>query len=148
MDTGGGNLGEAGIVLPDGGSLTDESGTGSVTPPDTVAAKCAGIKSATALSETQIGVTWEAATDDKTAQGTIAYRIYVAEVAGGQIFTSPVVTAPAGATGATIASLHAFKQYFIVVRSVDGSGNETGNVGGDDGANTNPVHRRHDTRRG
>jgi hypothetical protein len=118
---------EAGAVLPEGG-ISDESGTGPSTPPDTTPPTFAGIKSATALGETQVGIAWDPATDDKTAQGTIAYRVYVADKASGEVFTTPVLTAPAGATGATVSALHPFKQYYFVVRAVDGAGNEDKNT--------------------
>ncbi len=126
--TGGDDSFDAGLPSFDAGGTSEDAGAPDTGPADKTPPTFAGIKSATALSETQVGVTWEPATDDHTAQGTIAYRIYVGSAAGGETFTAPVVVAPAGATGATIAGLHAFQKYFFVVRAVDSSGNEDANV--------------------
>lgn len=131
----GGDLSDADTSVLEGGSTSDggavdESGIGSPdgAPLDTAAPTFAGVKTATALGESQIAVTWDPATDDHTPQGTIAYRIYLGETAGGEALTTPVVTAPAGATSATLSALHAHKAYFIIVRAVDAAGNEDKNV--------------------
>ncbi len=96
-------------------------------PPDTTPPTFAGATSATALGQTQIAVAWSAATDNIAPQGSIAYRVYLGTSAGGESFTAPVVTSPAGATGTVITGLNAWTTYFIVVHAVDLAGNEDDN---------------------
>jgi len=117
----GGGSGGPGL---DAGSDSGAEATG---PGDTEPPTFAGARSATALSETQISVAWDPAKDNETPQASIVYRTYVGLTPGGENFASPFLTSPAGATGATLASLHAWTNYFIVVRAVDASGNEDSN---------------------
>ncbi len=127
-DTGGGGIALTEAGTGSDGGLGDESGTGTGGPVDKVAPQFAGVESVTAIDQSQIAVTWKPATDDVTQQGTIAYRVYIGGSAGGESFAAPILTAPAGATGATIPSLKAGTPYFIVVRAVDGAGNEDANT--------------------
>jgi hypothetical protein len=110
-----------------GGSPFDGGASGVEGGADTQAPTFAGAKSAKALGETQIAVTWDPATDPRTPQASIVYRVYVGLTSGGENFASPMLASPAGATGATLAGLHAYTSYFIVVRAVDEAGNEDSN---------------------
>jgi hypothetical protein len=122
--------GDAGLedaMAPGDGGVSDGSGA-SGAPKDTVPPTFAGAATAAAISETQIAVTWKPATDDHTPQGTIAYRVYVGTSKGGEVYTTPFLTTPSGATGATLTALHAATPYWIVVRAVDAAGNEDANT--------------------
>lgn len=88
----------------------------------------AGLKTATATSETEIALTWDAAADDLTGAAKIAYRVYVATSDGGQDFKASWATTPAGAVNTTISGLLPGTRYWVVVRAVDESGNEDGNT--------------------
>jgi hypothetical protein len=87
-----------------------------------------GITSATDVDDTHVGVAWNPATDPATPAGSIAYRVYAGVIAGGEDFTHPLVTTPAGATGATVAGLLAATTYYFVVRAVDAQGFEDTNT--------------------
>lgn len=130
---GGGGGGTAG-ANPDGssgsgggGGTSGDGGSGDTTPPT-----FAGAESAAAVGETQIAVTWKAASDDVTPEAKIAYRVYLATSAGGQDFANPWMTAPAGATSAVVSGLDAATHYSFVVRAVDEAGNEDTNTKGVD----------------
>ncbi|HEY2512012.1 MAG TPA: hypothetical protein VGI39_14190, partial [Polyangiaceae bacterium] len=81
----------------DGGTGMPDATLNDAPPPDTMAPMFAGATSATALGQAQVAVTWAPATDDVTAQASIAYRVYLGTSAGGENFMAPVVTSPAGA---------------------------------------------------
>lgn len=88
----------------------------------------AGIKTATATSETEMALTWDPASDDLTGAARIAYRVYVATSDGGQNFKTSWATTPAGAVNTTISGLLPGTRYWVVVRAVDESGNEDANT--------------------
>ncbi|NOZ26395.1 MAG: fibronectin type III domain-containing protein, partial [Nitrospirae bacterium] len=87
-----------------------------------------GVETATALSDTEIDLTWTAATDDSTQQQDIVYLVYIATSPGGHDFlVPPSFTTPAGATTFTASGLASSTTYYFVVRAMDESGNIDGN---------------------
>lgn len=96
--------------------------------PDEVKPTFAGLASATAISQTEIELTWAAGSDDTTAAADLVYRIYQATSSGGQDLDTPVATTDAGATSYTVSGLSPGTEYFFVVRAVDESGNEDENA--------------------
>jgi hypothetical protein len=88
--------------------MTMGDGGVTVTMMDTTPPTFGGVTSATSLGETQIALTWMPASDDTTAAASIAYRVYVGTSKGGEDFSAAVVTAPAGATGATLSGLNPY----------------------------------------
>jgi hypothetical protein len=75
------------------------------------------------VTKGSIKLSWQAATDDKSAADKIVYLIYQAEKSGGQSFASPSVTSKAGATSVDINDLEVGKTYYYVVRAKDEAGN-------------------------
>jgi hypothetical protein len=130
-DPGGGGGSGTGGTNPDGSAGTGGS-SGDGGTEDTTAPTFDGAESATAVGETQIALSWQPASDDVTPEAKIAYRVYVATTAGGQDFSDPWMTAPAGATGAVVSGLDAATHYSFVVRAVDEAGNEDTNTVGVD----------------
>lgn len=123
---------EPGPAEPTDGATDGDGGpSGDRTPPT-----FAGLETATATSETAVTLTWKAATDDTTEAARIAYRIYVAEKAGGGDFKTPWATSPAGSTSFTVTGLLPGQHYWFVARAVDGDGNEDGNIVEKDAATT------------
>ncbi len=110
--------GAADATLFDGGTVSQDT-----TPP-----VFAGASMAKVVDQSDIAVTWAAATDNVTPPSSIAYRVYIATTSGKENFSTPVVTSPAGATGTLITSLMAWTTYYIVVRAVDQAGNEDTNT--------------------
>jgi hypothetical protein len=102
-------------------TVGDESGAG--TPPT-----FAGLTSATAIDESSVATTWDPAVDTSTMQGSMVYRVYAGTTAGGEDFTQPLATTPAGATGALITGLRAATTYYFVARAVDSHGLEDANT--------------------
>jgi hypothetical protein len=72
-DTGGDETGEDGGSEPSGGVEPRAN-------VDQEAPEFGGPKSADAVGARSIAVAWDAATDNRTQQGSIAYRIYVTAV--------------------------------------------------------------------
>jgi hypothetical protein len=110
-----------GAVPDDGAGGMPESSD--VTPP-----VFAGVKRVTAVSDSELNVTWDAATDDTTLPSSIAYRVYVAEPGAATDFSVPYTTTPAGATATTLVGLRAGVEYAVSVRAIDLSGNEDDNT--------------------
>ena len=109
-----GNTAEVSATTPD---VADE------TPPT-----FAGAEAAVPVGSSSMTLSWQPASDDVTPAGDIVYRVYMAEVAGGQDFSAPLLTTPAGATEALVSELAANTTYYFVVRAVDAAGNEEGNT--------------------
>lgn len=120
--------GDAGAVHGDGGRAFDAALDGTTGAGDTSPPTFAGLQSATAIDETHIALAWNAATDRATAQGMIAYRVYVGAAPGGEVFTQPMLTTPAGATGSLLQDMLGGTTYYFVVRAVDAAGNEDSNT--------------------
>lgn len=126
---GGSSIGGAGgSTAGTAGSTTTGGGAGSAGKGDTAAPTFAGVKSATAMGEKQAVLAWDPASDNVTGAGAIAYRIYLAKTVGGQDFTKPYATTPAGSKGAVVSGLDASTTYSFVVRAVDEAGNEDKNT--------------------
>lgn len=94
---------------------------------DTTPPTFGGLVSATGVSNTQIRLDWEAASDDVTAQGDIVYDVYQAEVETGISYTSPTYTTGGGATSLTVFGLSTGTTYWFVVRARDLAGNRDNN---------------------
>jgi predicted phage tail protein len=86
-----------------------------------------GLTSAT-LSDANIVLSWDPASDDATPPEEIAFAIYSGAQTGGEDFSTPYAFTPAGATGAVVSNLASTQTYFWVVRAVDGSGNQDANT--------------------
>jgi hypothetical protein len=108
----------------DGNTVEKTTTTGGDTTPPTFA----GLVSATQTGPTTIRLTWAAATDDFSLPGAIRYRIYQGTSAGGESFTTPVLTTAGGATAAVVGGLTPAKKYFFVAHAVDEAGNEDANT--------------------
>lgn len=114
---------EGSTCLPntDGGADGDETATPTKGP------KFDGITSLSAASSTSLFVTWNAASDALTASPLIKYRVYVGTTAGGQNFSAATVTSPPGANSVLLTGLAPGSDYFVVVRAVNGAGEEDQN---------------------
>ena len=102
----------------------------SATTLDAVPPVFGGVETATAISSSQIDLTWTAATDDVTASANIVYLIYISTTSGGQDFLlPPSYTTAAGATTYSVTGLTTLTTYYFVVRARDEAGNvETNTV--------------------
>jgi len=107
-----------------GGSAAAGGSSGS----DTQAPEFTGLKSAEAVGETRVELKWDSASDNVTKAARIAYHVYASTTPGEQNFSTPVMTAPAGATGALLADLRPSSTYHFVVRAVDEAGNSDSNA--------------------
>jgi hypothetical protein len=94
----------------------DTGASGDTTPP-----AFAGAASATAPNAITVVVSWSAATDNVTPQGSIVYRIYKGPGFG------LYATTAAGATSFTDTGQSPGTTYSYIVRAVDGALNEDGN---------------------
>ena len=109
-------------------------GTADATPIDTAppssAPTFAGVKTATASSETQIAVAWDPATDDVSPSSKIYYKVYTAiDPAMPDPATSgAIASSPAGASGLVLNGLTAGTTYNVMVHAVDEAGNEDANT--------------------
>lgn len=99
-----------------------------IVSPDTTPPVFGGVVSATALSQTSGGLTWNAATDNISPSANIIYLIYMAAAPGGQNFGVPSYTTTPGATAYTLTGLSPNSSYYVVVRAVDEAGNIDGNT--------------------
>jgi len=70
---------------------------------------------------------WSAATDDTTPGSEIVYDVYQATSAGGQTFSRPTYTTPAGADTFSTPPLPEEDVYYFVVRARDAAGNRDAN---------------------
>jgi hypothetical protein len=117
-------LGACGETTPSGNNTSADM---SVAPDmtvlaDTTAPTFSGAQSATAALGS-ITLTWNAASDDRTAASGIVYQIYQSTTSMGQTFTNPAATSAAGATSHKLTGLTASTKYFYVVRAQDAAGN-------------------------
>ena len=88
----------------------------------------AGVQSATAVSPTQINVSWNPATDNLTPSSQILYHIYLSKNSGGENFASPSFITLPGATSYTVTGLETYTTYYVTVRADDRSGNVDTNL--------------------
>lgn len=121
--------GSGGSTAGSGGSTAGSAGGGSGgTTGDGVAPAFDGVETASAVTESRIQLSWTPADDNVTPGSRMAYRVYVANAAGGQDFAAPHITTPSGASGALISDLDPALNYFFTVRAVDEAGNEDDNT--------------------
>jgi len=90
---------------------------------DITAPTFSGISTATKKSDTEIDLTWSAATDDVTASGDIIYRICRSQSSTGCATWSTTYTTAAGATSYSATSLSTPGTYYFRVRAKDTKGN-------------------------
>ncbi|HDH06729.1 MAG TPA: hypothetical protein ENH01_13700 [Nitrospirae bacterium] len=108
---------------------TVEVSEATLTPTDTTAPTFGGATGATAVSGTEIDLSWTAATDNVTAQSNIVYLIYMSTTSGGQDFLSqPDFTTAAGAVSYAVTGLNSSTTYYFVVRAKDEAGNVDNNT--------------------
>ncbi len=88
----------------------------------------AGLSAATAISATEVRLSWTAATDDATAQSDIINDVYLSTAPGGQDFSSPTHSTAPGATEYIVQSLSTWSPCFFVVRARDTEGKRDGNT--------------------
>src|SRR5207247_10660284 len=96
----------------------------------------AGLKSATTCIPGPIGsgrtssyhLSWDPATDNITPASEIVYDIFQATTPGGENFSMPTYTTPAGATSFDTPQLPADQTFYFVVRARDQAGNEDSNT--------------------
>jgi hypothetical protein len=70
---------------------------------------------------------WQPATDNATPSGEIVYDVYQATRPGGEDFSAPTYTTPAGATSFATPPLPADTTFYFVVRARDAAGNRDSN---------------------
>jgi hypothetical protein len=98
---------------------------------DTTPPSFAGLVKATTCIPGPVGpgrsspyrLTWSAASDAVTPADAIVYNVYRATSAGGETFSMPTYTTPAGATAFTTPPLSSTETYYFVVRARDRAGN-------------------------
>src|SRR6266496_4104778 len=103
---------------------------------DNIPPTFAGLKSATTCVPGPIGggrtasyhLTWDPATDNRTPASQIVYDVYQARTAGGEDFSSPTYTTPAGATSFDTPPLPTDTTFYFVVRARDKAGNSDANT--------------------
>jgi hypothetical protein len=96
----------------------------------------AGLKSATTCIPGPIGggrttsyhLSWNAATDNVTPSSKIVYDVYQASKPGGENFSTPTYSTPAGATSFDTPQLATDKSFYFVVRARDRAGNRDSNT--------------------
>lgn len=96
----------------------------------------AGLKSATTCIPGPIGggrttsyhLSWDPATDNVTPSSKIVYEVYQASTPGGENFSTPTYTTPAGATSFDTPALATDKSFYFVVRARDQAGNRDSNT--------------------
>lgn len=71
---------------------------------------------------------WRPAADNATPADKLVYDVYQATTAGGENFSSPTYTTPAGATSFSTPALPGDKTYYFVVRARDPAGNRDANT--------------------
>jgi hypothetical protein len=98
---------------------------------DNIPPKFAGLNSATTCIPGPIGggrttsyhLSWDPATDNVTPSRQITYDVYQATTPGGEDFSAPTYTTPAGATSFDTPPLPTDKTFYFVVRARDRAGN-------------------------
>jgi hypothetical protein len=111
-----------GSPIPDGGAPSDFSAPADQTPP-----LFAGAGRAVS-APSSVTLSWNAATDDRSAAAQITYLIYQASSAGGETYATPTYTTAPGATSFAVGKLGINTTYYFVVRARDEAGNVDGNT--------------------
>jgi hypothetical protein len=76
---------------------------------------------------TPFNLSWQAAIDDLTPSWQIVYDVYLASTPGGEDFSRPSWTTPAGVTSYVTPGLPSHGTYYFVVRARDHAGNRDAN---------------------
>ncbi len=98
------------------------------TADDTTSPDFGGVRSVTALSPFSIGVTWGAGYDLGTPDSLLKFAVYVtANGTPDPASGSPVLTTAPGVHSATVAGLLPLTTYSVLVRAIDGGGNQDKN---------------------
>lgn len=111
-------------------SNTIEKSATTARAPDTSPPTFGGLASATVPAgiEGSIDLSWNPASDNRTAAGSMVYLIYMATSPGGENFASPSFTTPAGATSFSVTGLSPGTTCYFVVRARDEAGNTDANT--------------------
>lgn len=120
------NAGPTDSGLARDASLLDATSDGTLG--DTTPPVFGGLQTATAIDQTHVALAWSPATDQATTQASISYRVYTSTTPGGEVFSDPMLTTPAGATGTLLAGMQGGTTFYFVVRAVDAFGNEDTNT--------------------
>jgi hypothetical protein len=88
----------------------------------------AGIKTAQAITPTQIDLSWDPAQSALVPSSGMVYLVYMATTPGGENFTSPTFTTSAGVSGYSVTNLAPGVTYYFVVRASDGAGTVDSNT--------------------
>ncbi|MDH5327800.1 MAG: fibronectin type III domain-containing protein [Gammaproteobacteria bacterium] len=105
------------------GNLDGNLNERSTRTPDGTAPTFAGLASATAVSASEILLSWEPASDNVTTSENIIYEIYHSSIH----LSIPDYTSPRGATSFLVSGLSDFRTYYFVVRARDEHGLNDGN---------------------
>src|SRR3989442_4096616 len=103
----------------------------------------AGLDSATTCIPGPIGagttasyhLSWEPAMDKVSPSSAIVYDVYQASASGGEDFSMPTYTTPAGATSFDTPPLPADETFYFVVRATDEAGKTDSHTGEPRGVN-------------
>lgn len=87
-----------------------------------------GVVGANKVSGDSASLQWSVATDDITASSDIQYLIYMASSPGAQDYSWPTLVTEPGEIQPTLAGLSAGKDYYVVVKAMDQSGNIDSNT--------------------
>ncbi|VAX33567.1 hypothetical protein MNBD_NITROSPIRAE03-1875, partial [hydrothermal vent metagenome] len=117
-------------AMDEAGNVDTNTVEVSATTLDAIPPTFGGAATATAVSSSQIDLTWTAATDNVTPSSNIVYLIYISTTSGGQDFLlPPSYTTAAGATTYSVTGgLSSSTTYYFVVRARDEAGNIDNNT--------------------
>jgi hypothetical protein len=126
----------AGLLLLLIAALLLSAGPTALAKRDTTPPTFAGLKSAITCVPGPIGggttavyhLAWDPAKDNRTPSPQITYDVYQATAAGGEDFSAPTYTTPAGATSFDTPPLQADTTFYFVVRARDKAGNSDSNT--------------------
>lgn len=94
-----------------------------LSPSDTTAPAFDGVASITAVSSTELNLSWNPAADNITVPSGIVYNIYMSTATGGENLASPDVTTNPGVTSYNVTGLTMGATYYFIVRAKDEAGN-------------------------
>jgi len=95
---------------------------------DTTAPVFNGVDSTNKVSGDSASLHWSVATDNITASSDIQYLIYLASTSGAQDYSWPTLVTEPGEIQPTLSGLSAGKNYYVVVKAMDQSGNIDSNT--------------------
>jgi hypothetical protein len=87
-----------------------------------------GVSSSEAISDTDLELSWQPASDASGPRNVITYLVYTASSSGGQDYTHPMQVTEPGQTSVLLTDLDAGTTYYVVIRAMDQSGNVDANV--------------------